>query len=182
MRRAIPEDIAILRLYKIDAEAGHYVDLDEINDQEGITRSMIEYTICYGVPPLDGGRLWSRYYVFEEDGEFVGYAEVSDVTERMKARLGDCIEIRQFSITPSRRGQGIGTRALQTLLGEFPDHNAMVRCSPSSETFVGLVTNAGFEARQRGLEGELVLVLRRQPRWWQPALFYSAGPQRCVNG
>ena len=104
------------------------------NGSEEIFRADVDACISDS-PYLEG-------YVFEENGDILGYAMLakSFSTEFGKA----CIWVEDLYVKSAYRGQGLGSRFLEYVGAKYPDAIFRLEVEPENERAIGVYEKAGF--------------------------------------
>jgi aminoglycoside 6'-N-acetyltransferase len=113
---------------------------------------------------------WRECLIAEEDGRPIGFLQLTDAAEEESHYWGD-IEAGTWAVdiwigSPSDRGRGVGTEAMQIALRRlFDDHGAdVVVIDPlvTNRRAIEFYRRLGFEAvEERELHGDRCLVMRR---------------------
>lgn len=82
-------------------------------------------------------------YVFEENGELLGYGMLA---KSFSTEFGKpCIWIEDLYIRAAYRGQGLGSRFLNLVAEAYPDAVLRLEVEPENERAVKTYTKCGFE-------------------------------------
>lgn len=157
--KAEPSDLDwMYRMYMEAAEHGHFVINSKDRRQcEALRRNLREVIERQFMPDF---KLRAQAMVFEDEGELVGYAIMSEIRTGMGGN-----EIQVFIVEPEKRGCGYGSLMLREIVWRWHAHaDIYARCFPASDGMRMLLTKAGFSCLGQNQEGAEVLWLEKLRR------------------
>ena len=102
--------------------------------KENIMRSFLEFT---------GGTPFGDAFIFEENGEIVGYGVLA-YTYSQEAG-GKVVWLEEIYIRPEARGRGLGSEFIDFVLENIPAKRYRLETEPENEDAARLYIRKGFE-------------------------------------